>query len=48
MSLMTNQQVLGRNPDYAILLCFLTGIVLIIMALMRLGEKIADSIERQA
>ncbi|CAA9999128.1 unnamed protein product [Nesidiocoris tenuis] len=37
MSLMTNQQVLGRNPDYAILLCFLTGIVLIIMALMRLG-----------
>ncbi|KAF6201239.1 hypothetical protein GE061_005686 [Apolygus lucorum] len=37
MSLMTNQQVVGRNSDYAILLCFLTGVVLIVMSCMRLG-----------
>ncbi|KAK9496656.1 hypothetical protein O3M35_013090 [Rhynocoris fuscipes] len=37
MSLMTYQQVLNRNPDYAVLLCFLTGCVMVIMAFLRLG-----------
>ncbi|XP_073974525.1 sodium-independent sulfate anion transporter [Rhodnius prolixus] len=37
MSLMTYQQVVNRNPDYAILLCFLTGCVMMLMAFLRLG-----------
>lgn len=37
MALMTYQQVLGRNTDYAILLCFLTGIVQLIMSILHLG-----------
>ncbi|CAG9767312.1 unnamed protein product [Ceutorhynchus assimilis] len=37
MALMTYQQVIGRNSDYAILLCFLTGVVQLIMAVLHLG-----------
>ncbi|XP_066250801.1 sodium-independent sulfate anion transporter-like [Euwallacea similis] len=37
MALMTYQQVLGRNSDYAILLCFLSGIVELIMSVLHLG-----------
>lgn len=37
MALMTYQQVVNRNPDYAILLCFLTGCVMILMVFLRLG-----------
>jgi len=37
LSLMTYQQVFERNFDYAILLCFLTGCVMILMAALRLG-----------
>lgn len=37
MALMTYQQVINRNPDFAVLLCFLSGVVQIIMCLCRLG-----------
>lgn len=38
MSLMTYQQVVGRNPDFAVLLCFLTGIIQWIMGFFHLGN----------
>ncbi|ERL91290.1 hypothetical protein D910_08623 [Dendroctonus ponderosae] len=37
MALMTYQQVVGRNTDYAILLCFLCGVVQMIMSILHLG-----------
>ncbi|KAL1497197.1 hypothetical protein ABEB36_008194 [Hypothenemus hampei] len=37
MALMTYQQIIGRNTDYAILLCFLSGIVQLAMAILHLG-----------
>lgn len=37
MSLMTYEQVYNRNSDYAVLLCFLSGCVMVIMAICRLG-----------
>ncbi|XP_033609062.1 sodium-independent sulfate anion transporter isoform X4 [Cryptotermes secundus] len=37
MALMTYQQVIGRNADFAILLCFLTGCVQLLMAILHLG-----------
>jgi hypothetical protein len=37
MALMTYQQVIGRNADFAILLCFLTGCVQLLMAVLHLG-----------
>lgn len=37
MALMTYQQVHGRNPDFAVLLCFLAGCVQLLMAALRLG-----------
>ncbi|XP_069685809.1 sodium-independent sulfate anion transporter isoform X3 [Periplaneta americana] len=37
MALMTYQQVIGRNVDFAILLCFLTGCVQMLMAVLHLG-----------
>jgi hypothetical protein len=37
MALMTYQQIVGRNTDYAILLCFLCGIVQLAMAILHLG-----------
>ncbi|KAG5888759.1 hypothetical protein JTB14_021504 [Gonioctena quinquepunctata] len=40
MALMTYQQVINRNVDYAILLCFLSGIVQIVMAVLHLGVLI--------
>ncbi|XP_074038318.1 sodium-independent sulfate anion transporter [Leptinotarsa decemlineata] len=40
MALMTYQQVIDRNVDYAILLCFLSGIVQIVMAVLHLGVLI--------
>ncbi|XP_026317688.1 sodium-independent sulfate anion transporter-like [Hyposmocoma kahamanoa] len=40
MALMTYQQIQGRNFDYAILLCFLTGVVQLIMGILHLGVLI--------
>lgn len=40
MALMTYQQIQGRNTDYAILLCFLTGIVQLLMGVLHLGVLI--------
>ncbi|KAJ3624258.1 hypothetical protein MTP99_017898 [Tenebrio molitor] len=40
MALMTYQQIVGRNTDYAILLCFLCGIVQLAMAILHLGVLI--------
>lgn len=40
MALMTYQQVVGRNPDFAVLLCFLTGCVQLIMGTLHLGVLI--------
>ncbi|XP_044758384.1 sodium-independent sulfate anion transporter-like isoform X2 [Coccinella septempunctata] len=40
MSLMTYQQVMGRNSDYAVLLCFLSGIIQFLMAILHLGVLI--------
>lgn len=37
MALMTYQQIVGRNSDYAILLCFLSGIVQLVMSILHLG-----------
>ncbi|XP_044731864.1 sodium-independent sulfate anion transporter [Chrysoperla carnea] len=37
MALMTYQQILHKNADFAILLCFLSGVVQLIMCLLRLG-----------
>ncbi|XP_050298002.1 sodium-independent sulfate anion transporter [Anthonomus grandis grandis] len=37
MALMTYQQVMNRNTDYAILLCFLSGVVQLIMSILHLG-----------
>lgn len=37
LALMTYEQIQGRNYDYAVLLCFLTGIVQLIMGLLHLG-----------
>lgn len=39
MALMTYQQIVNRNTDYAILLCFLSGIVQLIMAVFHLGKR---------
>lgn len=39
MSLMTHQQVVGRNSDYAVLLCFLSGILQFIMGSLKLGKN---------
>lgn len=40
MALMTYQQIIGRNVDFAILLCFLTGCVQLLMAVLHLGMYI--------
>ncbi|KAJ2945881.1 hypothetical protein O0L34_g4786 [Tuta absoluta] len=40
MALMTYQQIQGRNFDYAVLLCFLTGVVQLIMGILHLGVLI--------
>lgn len=40
MALMTYQQIANRNTDYAVLLCFLSGIVQLIMAVLNLGVLI--------
>ncbi|CAG4983060.1 unnamed protein product [Colias eurytheme] len=40
LALMTYEQIQGRNFDYAILLCFLTGIVQLIMGILHLGVLI--------
>ncbi|KAF5289787.1 hypothetical protein FQA39_LY03704 [Lamprigera yunnana] len=37
MALMTYQQLVNRNEDYAILLCFLSGLVQLLMAVLNLG-----------
>lgn len=42
MALMTYQQVVGRNTDYAILLCFLCGVVQMIMSILHLGKFSED------
>lgn len=38
MALMTYQQIIGKNTDFAVLLCFLTGVVQILMAVLHLGK----------
>ena len=40
MALMTYQQIIGRNVDFAILLCFLTGCVQLLMAVLHLGTYV--------
>ncbi|XP_063825040.1 sodium-independent sulfate anion transporter-like [Ostrinia nubilalis] len=40
MALMTYQQIQNRNADYAVLLCFLTGVVQFIMGILHLGVLI--------
>lgn len=40
MALMTYQQVQGRNVDYAVLLCFLSGVLQFLMAILHLGVLI--------
>ncbi|XKL61562.1 hypothetical protein PGB90_008619 [Kerria lacca] len=40
MSLMTYQQVVGRNADFAVLLCFLTGVIQLLMGVFHLGVLI--------
>ncbi|KAK9739693.1 STAS domain [Popillia japonica] len=37
MALMTYQQIVNRSTDYAILLCFLSGIVQLLMSVLHLG-----------
>lgn len=38
LALMTYEQIQGRNFDYAILLCFLSGVVQLLMGLLHLGK----------
>ncbi|GBP82785.1 Sodium-independent sulfate anion transporter [Eumeta japonica] len=40
MALMVYQQIQGRNTDYAVLLCFLTGLVQLLMGVLHLGVLI--------
>ncbi|XP_048482779.1 sodium-independent sulfate anion transporter [Plutella xylostella] len=40
LALMTYQQIQGRSTDYAVLLCFLTGVVQALMAILHLGVLI--------
>ncbi|XP_059047263.1 sodium-independent sulfate anion transporter-like [Achroia grisella] len=40
LALMTYEQIQGRNADYAVLLCFLTGVVQLIMGMLHLGVLI--------
>ncbi|KAG6445365.1 sodium-independent sulfate anion transporter [Manduca sexta] len=40
LALMTYQQIQGRNTDYAVLLCFLSGVVQLVMGLLHLGVLI--------
>ncbi|KAL0893135.1 hypothetical protein ABMA27_014766 [Loxostege sticticalis] len=40
MALMTYQQIQNRNADYAVLLCFLTGVVQLVMGMLHLGVLI--------
>ncbi|CAH2106328.1 unnamed protein product [Euphydryas editha] len=40
LALMTYEQIQGRNFDYAVLLCFLTGIVQLLMGILHLGVLI--------
>ncbi|CAK1596276.1 unnamed protein product [Parnassius mnemosyne] len=40
LALMTYEQIQGRNFDYAILLCFLTGVVQLVMGILHLGVLI--------
>lgn len=40
LALMTYEQIQGRNSDYAILLCFLTGVVQLAMGILHLGVLI--------
>lgn len=37
MALMTYQQILGRNADFAVLLCLLTGCIQVLMGILHLG-----------
>lgn len=41
MALMTYQQIVNRSTDYAILLCFLSGIVQLLMSVLHLGSYLA-------
>jgi len=38
MSLMTYDQVRGKNKDFAVLLCFLTGCVQMLFGILNLGK----------
>ncbi|KAJ8730050.1 hypothetical protein PYW07_017088 [Mythimna separata] len=40
LALMTCQQIEGRNADYAILLCFLSGVIQLVMGILHLGVLI--------
>ncbi|XP_072931937.1 sodium-independent sulfate anion transporter [Epargyreus clarus] len=40
LALMTYEQIQGRNFDYAVLLCFLTGVVQLVMGVLHLGVLI--------
>ncbi|KAJ0177271.1 hypothetical protein K1T71_007280 [Dendrolimus kikuchii] len=40
LALMTYQQIQGRNTDYAVLLCFLSGVVQLVMGILHLGVLI--------
>ncbi|XP_075973645.1 sodium-independent sulfate anion transporter [Anticarsia gemmatalis] len=40
LALMTYQQIQGRNADYAVLLCFLSGVVQLVMGILHLGVLI--------
>ncbi|OWR55546.1 putative sulfate transporter [Danaus plexippus plexippus] len=40
LALMTYEQIQGRNFDYAVLLCFLTGVVQLAMGILHLGVLI--------
>jgi sodium-independent sulfate anion transporter 11 len=38
IAIMTNHVVVEKNPDFAVLLCFLVGCVMVLAALLRLGK----------
>lgn len=46
MSLMTYQQIVDRNVDFAVLLCFLSGCVQILMSILHLGKNFCLTLKK--
>lgn len=41
MAIMTLSYAQGKPPEYAVLLCFVTGVITLLMGLLQLGKEFA-------